>query len=754
MPSPPLSTPARPTVCLHLAENSCDRDRPFAFLATLSPSSTMRQHVPLGRLLRATDTPDPAAEAVLDTLRQASDQCAELRWLVASGALFRPQRWSARQALRFLRAAPELEAAGLTVRVPRWWQAGARRRVVVHVQVRPSEPGTLTADHLLQLDVGLALDGAPLDAEERAAALAEARSLVQLRGEWVEVDGPALARLLHTWEETRTAIAGTGLTFAQGMRLLAGGPGDPAHPTVDPTANGTNTRHWQAITAAPELEARLAALRRPRETPARLPGLHGTLRPSQRVGVAWLTTLTELGLGACLADDMGLGKTIQVLALLLRTRRPGRPPSLVVVPTSVLAGWQAEARRFTPGLVVAVAHASAGADAYVPNRAPAHEADAPDVVLTTYGRLVQAPELLAHTWDIAVFDEAQALKNPATQRSRAARTLAARARVALTGTPIENRLDELWSLFEVLNPGLLGTLPRFRAWVASLDGDHAPLRRLVAPYLLRRRKSDPGIAPELPKKTTTPVWCGLQPRQAALYAAEVDRLARVLRTADPAARQGAVLAAITHLKLVCNHPDLLHPEGLPATADPSDSGKLLALTELATRVARRGERMLVFTQYRRMMPLLENTLAKVWGRPGSALHGGTSVAERARRVAAFQAPDGPPFFVLSLRAAGTGLNLTAAQHVVHIDRWWNPAVEDQATDRTHRIGQAHPVTVHPFVCRGTVEARIDRLLADKAALADDVLGATLPTVVLSDLSSAALLDLVRLDLDATTLGGP
>lgn len=739
-------------VCLHLAENRRDPVHPFAFLATFAAglgADGRPRHLPLAKALQQARGDRAWLDALLSPVHRAAAESSLLRELIESRALFSPQRWTAGQAHAFLQDVPSLEQAGLVLRVPDWWTKG-RRRAQVAVTIGPAGKGILDARALLRFDVGLAVEGEPLSAEEQAALLATTEGLALLRGRWVEVDAGALAQVMAQWEAAQETVADTGLSFLAGMRMLAGLPTEET-----PALPGTPAEHWSTVTAGPALRELLAELRAPQQQPLDrdIPGLQATLRDYQAQGLAWLHTLSSLGLGALLADDMGLGKTIQVLALLLRDRQaqPDRPPSLAVVPTSLVPNWQSEAARFAPSLRVTVAHPSAGRDAAdaAPDAAGRPWQGA-HLVLTTYGMLHRDERLAQTDWDLLVLDEAQAIKTPSTRRARAVRALQSRARVLLTGTPIENRVGDLWALFDVANPGLLGTSAQFLTACKAMGDDYRPLRRLVGPYILRRLKSDPAVAADLPEKTETTVWCRLGRRQAALYTDTVDRLAHTLETEAPgAARRGAVLAALTRLKQLCNHPDLVDGfrENDHSTDTPENSsGKLQALTRLARQLAERQDRMLVFTQYRRMMAPLATALSRAFGRPGLELHGGTPVAERAARVAAFQEPDGPPFFVLSLRAAGTGLNLTAANHVVHFDRWWNPAVENQATDRAHRIGQRRNVLVHRFICRGTVEERIDHLIADKAALADDIVGKGPTGPSITELDDAALLALVSLDL--------
>lgn len=454
-----------------------------------------------------------------------------------------------------------------------------------------------------------------------------------------------------------------------------------------------------------------------------------------------------------LGDDMGLGKTVQVLATLLHTRaaQPGAAPALLVLPASLLGNWLAEAARFAPSLRLFVAHPSeteAGPLAAAA-RDPGRALTGIDLVLTSYGMLSKQEWLRRCGWSLVVLDEAQAIKNPGARQTRAVKELTAPVRIALTGTPVENSLGDLWSLFDFLNPGLLGSARDFTRYTKKLASGaepsaFAPLRQLVRPYILRRLKTDRGVIADLPEKTEMRALCTLTKRQSVLYEQAVRDLAEKLAAAEGIERRGAVLAALMRLKQLCNHP----AQGLGgADYAPAESGKFQRLAELAGEIASRQEKALVFTQFRELTAPLQHFLAGVFGRPGLVLHGGTAVKERQGLVERFQREDGPPFFILSLKAGGTGLNLTEAGHVIHFDRWWNPAVENQATDRAYRIGQRKSVLVHKFVCRGTVEEKIDRLIADKQALAADVLadGGEIP---LTEMGDEELLRFVSLDLRA------
>jgi SNF2 family DNA or RNA helicase len=450
---------------------------------------------------------------------------------------------------------------------------------------------------------------------------------------------------------------------------------------------------------------------------------------------------------------MGLGKTIQVLSLLLvqRARSAGSrlPPCLLVAPASLLANWAAEIARFAPALKARILHSSA-MTAEAAKQFTAEDAQDLDLAITSYGTLPRMPVLGDIAWRLAILDEAQAVKNPHARQTKAVKGLRAQARIALTGTPVENSLGDLWSIFDVINPGLLGGAKQFSAYVRGLaertDNPYGPLRELVRPYILRRMKTDRSVIADLPDKTEVRAYCQLSRKQAALYAQAVQELASSLEEADGIRRKGLVLSMLMRLKQICNHPAQWLGDGGWSEAD---SGKLARLRAIVETVAARQEKLLVFTQFREATAPLAAFLGVLFGRAGLVLHGGTAVKQRKALVQQFQDDESVPFFVLSLKAGGTGLTLTAASHVVHFDRWWNPAVENQATDRAFRIGQRKNVLVHKFVCRGTVEERIDAMIESKQGLSDALLAGG-GEIGLTELSDEALLRLVALDLTTAT----
>jgi superfamily II DNA or RNA helicase len=737
-------------VHFNLAENRRDDEAPFAFLATYTTqlsTAARAQHLPLGRALSeyAGAANKPRLLSLLLPVQRAAAGCPWLKTMVDEGEIYHPLRWTPAEAFQLLTDVPRLEAAGVVVRVPTAWRARRPPRPQVTATVGGKPPSGLGTDALLDFQMGVSLDGEPLTPAEVERLLAASNGLHLIRGRWVEVDRERLGRMLDEFRAVETAAAKDGLSFGEAMRLLAGAhvPGDIVSATAP---------DWSTVVAGPWLTKTLAGLRDPAQLAQLDPGaaLHATLRPYQQAGVRWLHLLSSLGLGACLADDMGLGKTMQVLALLLviRARAAGdetRRSSLLVAPASLLANWAAEIERFAPTLTSFIAHPSAMTGADLQALGP-QQIGAVDLVITSYGSLRRVPALLATPWRLAILDEAQAIKTPAAKQTRAAKQIDARARIALSGTPVENRLGDLWSIFDFLNPGLLGSGKAFSTFTKRLSSQqhnpYAPLRALVRPYILRRLKTDKSVIADLPDKTEVRAFCHLTRKQAALYQQSVAALAAELARSDGMKRRGVVLASLMRLKQICNHPSQWLGDGSWSEAD---SGKLARLREIAEVIAAKQEKVLVFTQFREMTAPLAAFLGSVFGRPGLVLHGETAIDKRQPLVRRFQEDERLPFFVISLKAGGAGLNLTAASHVVHFDRWWNPAVENQATDRAFRIGQTRNVLVHKFVCRGTVEERIDQLIDSKRQLSQDLLEGG-GEMLVTEMRDDELLKLVALDL--------
>lgn len=607
--------------------------------------------------------------------------------------------------------AQALSAAGIPLLLPRAWNiTEPSLRLRVSGAAVPAAQSTVGLDGLVSYRWELALGDTVLSEPEMRQLITAQSDLVRLRGEWVQADHSALAAAakfvaLHTGDNE--------ITLADLIGEIAGNQAGRV-PLTEVTAEG-----WPAALFDP------ARAQEPVAAPARL---KAQLRPYQERGLAWLATMNSLDCGAILADDMGLGKTVQVLALLLHEREgeTAPRPTVLVCPMSVVGNWQREAARFAPDLRVLVHHG--------PGRAQGRDLDAAvagaDLVITTYALLARdIADLSRQQWERVVLDEAQHIKNAATRQARAARALPARHRLALTGTPVENRLEELRSLFDFAVPKLLGSPQTFRARFAvpiERENDEnavTRLRAVTSPFLLRRVKTDPAVISDLPEKLEMTVRANLTVEQAALYQAVVEDMLEKLRDAKGMARKGAVLGALTRLKQVCNHPaHFLGDSSAVLRRGAHRSGKLALVEDVLDAVLAEGEKALLFTQFREFGELIAPYLAERFGSRIPFLHGGVVKKRRDAMVEAFQQDDGPPLMLLSLKAGGTGLNLTAANHVVHLDRWWNPAVENQATDRAFRIGQQRTVQVRKLVCVDTIEERIDEMITGKRELADLAVG--------------------------------
>ena len=743
-------------ICLHLAENKQDETNPFAFIATYAAalkSDGKTHYQPLGKALQtyAGAQNKHALMQLLQPLSEAAKQCDWLNNLVENHDIYHPLAWSPTEAYQLLQSVTTLETAGLTVKLPNWWKK--RTKPKVQLLIGNNAATHLSVDKLLSFDLNVSLADETLTQQEVEALMASDNGLTLLRGQWVELDKEKLAEALSHWQTVQNNHAEDGLTFIEGMRLLAG-----INQEIKQGALEDDLQDWCSIEASEALKTTLASLRAPETLNACNLGtlLKANLRHYQKAGVAWLNLLTGLGLGACLADDMGLGKTIQIIALLLIQKKQikkasDRLPSLLVLPASLLSNWRTEISQFAPSLNVILLHPSEikrnDFDLLIESKGSTLSKF--DLVITTYGMLLRQPWLTEIKWHLAILDEAQAIKNPSSKQTQQAKKLLAKARIALTGTPVENRLGDLWSLFDFICPGLLGNSATFKSFIKSLDesnrNSYEPLRQLVSPYLLRRLKTDKKVINDLPDKIELTAWCGLSKIQAKFYAQAVNELTALLKsTEEGIKRKGMVLAFLMRFKQICNHPSQWLGE--PDFSE-TVSGKFLRLRELCEEIASRQEKVLVFTQYRAMIKPLQLFLATIFKEKGLSLHGGTSVKKRQALVEQFQSDSRSLFFVLSLKAAGTGLNLTAANHVIHFDRWWNPAVENQATDRAFRIGQKKNVLVHKFVCKGTIEEKINSMLFEKQDLSDRILNSG-SELTLTEMNDEQLLKLVALDVNS------
>ena len=718
-----LHVPER--VFFHLVENS-EGEFPFAFLATYATKGDggRVRHVPLQYALTEYRDERSKLLELLSCLNKAAEVSALIGRFMESGELFHPLGLTAEEAYQFLNDVAALENCGILCRIPNWWKK-RYSAFAVTVKMGDEKPSLLGLDALLHMAPSLTVGGIPLTAEEIRDLLTQTEGLSFIKGKWVEVNHEKLKRLLAEMKQYDGDISVLNALRSE-MHY--------AYDSEDDAPVITNGK-W--------LGGLLKSLRNPRKQKSiGVPdGFSGELRPYQEVGYQWLLQMNRLGFGACLADDMGLGKTVQILAFLeaLRAQKPNGNV-LLIVPASLLGNWQKEAARFTPGLPVTVlhgAHAATLSDRFTKSDA--------FLTITTYRMAMSIEALEEPLWDCIILDEAQAIKNPGTKQTRQIKRLKSRMRIAMTGTPIENDLSNLWSLFDFLNKGLLGSMEEFRGFCRGLEQNpegYAKLKNMIAPFLLRRVKTDKKIISDLPDKLEQLDYVTLSPKQTVLYRKLLAETSEKVENSDGMQRRGIVLALLLHLKQICNHPDqYLGTEEY----SPAQSGKFELLKQLAQTIAEKRERMLVFTQFKELTGHLDDYLAEVFGRRGGVIHGGVPVRERNAIVERFQSESYVPYLVLSVRAGGTGLNLTKANHVIHFDRWWNPSVENQATDRAFRIGQDKNVMVHKFVCKGSVEEKIDALISSKKELAENVIGAGGENWI-TEMSNDELMKLLRLEV--------
>ena len=721
-----LQVPER--VFFHLVENKDDVEYPFAFLATYATAGENGRvrHVPLQYALTEYREQRQKLLELLGCLNRAAEVSPLIGGFVESGELFHPLRLTAEEAYRFLKDVPALEDTGILCRIPNWWKK-RYNAVSVSVKIGETQPSLLGLDSLLSAVPSLTVDGIPLSEEDIRLLLQQTEGLSNIKGRWIEVDHARLRELLRQMEQQ-----GGEITLLDALRMEISGPSNVKE----------SEESGPVVTNGQWLGELLQSLRNPAKLKkAPVPSsFHGELRPYQKRGYSWLRQMSRLGFGACLADDMGLGKTVQILAYLEKLREEDpHARVLLIVPASLLANWQKEAERFAPEMKVDILHGQHAST--LAERFP--ESDA-FLTVTSYRMAASIEALQEPVWDCVILDEAQAIKNPVSKQTRQLKKLKSRMRIAMTGTPIENDLSNLWSLFDFLDKGLLGSSDEFRAFcrrLAEHPEGYAKLKNMISPFLLRRIKTDKSIISDLPDKQEQIDYVELSKKQTVLYRRLVAETKDKLLESEGMQRRGLVLSLILHLKQICNHPDQYL--GL-SEYSPAQSGKFELLREIAETIYSKRERVLVFTQFRELTDALDDYLTEIFHMRGGVIHGGVPVRERSQIVERFQSEEYVPYLVLSVRAGGTGLNLTKANHVIHFDRWWNPSVENQATDRAFRIGQAKNVLVHKFVSRGSVEEKIDALIASKRELAENVIGSGGENWI-TELSNEELLSVLRLD---------
>lgn len=689
-------------VFFHLVENK-SAEYPFAFLATYSTDTAEQKktaHMPLkNALLEYKDRQDLLLR-LLSTVSKAADSSGFISELVESGELFSPLRFNRDDAYTFLKEIPLYEVCGIMCRMPDWWKKRGSS-LKMSVTIGDSEPSRVGFESLISCKPSLLLGGDEISKEEIEALLSQTAGLSLLKGKWIEVDHEKLQSVLEAYEKADSL---GDITLGEAMRMELG---ISARASLDfgDAVEITNGK-WLKSIKNKTIDPTLLDDLRPGG------GFKAQLRHYQQSGVNWLAFMKDVGFGALLADDMGLGKTVQIIALLEYLRQNGGFKGLLILPASLIGNWQKELARFAPGIKYSLLHAK---------RTELNDKD--ELFITTYGMALRLAELKERKWDIVILDEAQAIKNPAAGQTKAVKQLSATFKIAMSGTPVENKLGDLWSLFDFLNMGLLGTSKEFSDYAKNIkeSGSYSRLRRAVSPFILRRLKTDKSIIRDLPDKIEIKEYTALTHKQTLLYQGLIKELEYKLVTTEGIERKGTVLAAILKFKQICNHPDQYLGQ---AAYKPSASGKFEKMREICETIYEKRERVLVFTQFREMTAPIAEFLGTLFERDGIVLHGGTAVKKRSEMVDKFNGEEYVPFMVLSLKAGGVGLNLTAANHVIHFDRWWNPAVENQATDRAFRIGQTKNVMVHKFITAGTIEEKIDAMIEDKQRLSGDIITAS------------------------------
>ncbi|KMP11315.1 helicase SNF2 [Candidatus Nitromaritima sp. SCGC AAA799-A02] len=701
-------------VFFHLVENR-NEDGPFAFLATYSAELDQKgrtKHFPLKMALQQYGKNSAKLLELLTMVHMAAKEGPFLADLLESGELFHPLAWTEKEAFAFLQEVACYENSGILCRIPDWWKKG-RSPLTVNVSIGDSQPSHVGMDAILNFDPRLYLGGVPIPEKEARRLLRESEGLAFIKNRWVTVDHEKLKQALDAYEKAKKLMK-NGLSLGEALRFQL---------TPQSLLKHSDETEIIEISHGKWLESVFKKLRQPEMISSVKPGkgFKAKLRPYQQKGLNWLTFLNSLGFGACLADDMGLGKTIQILAFLnvIKSQKPGKA-SLLVIPASLLSNWGRETDRFAPAIKYFMAHPDANPENKVEFKGETW-LDGLDLVITTYAMAQKYEWIGTYSWNHVILDEAQAIKNPGAKQTRAIKKLSARNKIVLTGTPIENRITDLWSLFDFINPGLLGNVQEFSVFSKNLkkvSEGYSHLRRVINPYILRRLKTDKSVISDLPDKVEMKTYATLSKKQVFLYQKMVEELKGVLEKTEGIQRKGMVLTYLMKFKQLCNHPDQYIGTG---NFEEKNSGKFGRLREICETIYEKRERVLIFTQFKEMTEPLADFLSGIFEQNGLVLHGSVPVGKRKKIVETFQGDTYVPYMVLSLKAGGVGLNLTAANHVVHFDRWWNPAVENQATDRAFRIGQKKKVIAHKFLTQGTIEEKIDQMLEEKSRLSLDII---------------------------------
>ncbi len=702
-------------VFFHLVEND-NREFPFAFMATYSTRFSKEgksKHLPLKYALEEYEHDQSKMLNLMSTVHQAARDSRLISGLLESGDLFLPLAWTADEACTFLEETPIYEKSGILCRIPNWWN-GARPKFRLDFVIGDNAPSYVGMDAILNFTVKLCVGEDKLSEKEIKRLLKESRGLAYIRNRWVPMDHDKLKQTLHALKKAKSVIGRNGLSLKDAMRLQLN-PKKLLGDSVSIDDVGVSNGDW--------LESVFRKTMNPQTIESVVPdkNFKAVLRPYQKEGVNWLYFMHKLSFGACLADDMGLGKTIQLLAFLnlLKAEKPDKA-SLLIIPASLISNWMNEISRFFPVLKVYIAHSDKSRGKHGVELEP-DRIDKYDLVITTYMLAYKYEWLHEYQWSYVILDEAQAIKNPDTKQAKGIKKLKSRNRIIMTGTPIENRLTDLWSLFDFINPGLLGTPLEFKAFSRELRNNtsgYAKLKKIIRPYILRRMKTDRSVISDLPEKVEMKSYAILSKKQIALYQNLIEYIKDEIPKAEGIQRKGLILSSLMRFKQICNHPDQYLGE---EDFREEDSGKFQRLKEICETIYQKREKVLVFTQFKKITKPLSDFMASIFEREGLILNGSTPIGRRKEIVEKFQGNAYVPFIILTLKAGGVGLNLTEGSHVIHFDRWWNPAVENQATDRAFRIGQKKNVIVHKFLTKGTIEEKISTMIEEKSSLSEEII---------------------------------
>ncbi|MBK5263034.1 MAG: DEAD/DEAH box helicase, partial [Peptostreptococcaceae bacterium] len=700
-------------VFFHLVENK-EEKYPFAFMATYStkPVKSKRAvHTPLKNALAEFEGDDTKLLVLISTVIKAAEKSVFISELLESGELFSPLKLNAEEAYTILKEIGIYEEAGIMCRVPDWWRK-RNNPIRLSVTVGEKEPSKVGLNAIMDFSPSLNIGDEGITELELRTFLDMAEGLVKYKGKWVEIDKKKLETVLQVFEKVMDITKDKVLSLGDAMRLEL---------NMNKLLNISTDEIDISVSNGQWLKAMKESLIHPAviEKVETAPSFYAILRAYQETGYYWLNQMSQFGFGACLADDMGLGKTVQMIAFLEYQRVTNGGQALLILPASLIGNWQKEIGKFAPEMPYQILHKSD-----LKSSEMLQIRDGEFLYITTYGMAVRLEALKNRQWDYLILDEAQAIKNPGTKQTKAIKAIPAKMRIAMTGTPIENRLSDLWSLFDFLNQGLLGTTKEFTTFTKGLADNtigYAKLRKMIQPFILRRLKTDKSIISDLPDKLEMNAYTTLSKKQIALYKQLIEQISEKLKAAEGIERKGLVLSSIMKFKQICNHPDqYLGREDYK----PEHSGKFEQLREICETIHEKRERVLIFTQFREMTEPISDFLSGIFGKEGFVLHGGTPIKRRSEMVEQFNGEHYIPYMVLSLKAGGVGLNLTAANHVIHFDRWWNPAVENQATDRVFRIGQTKNVMVHKFVTKGTIEEKINDIIEEKQKLSGEILSAS------------------------------